>query len=308
MKWLLMLFLCLACSLALCVVSLPDNQLHFYACDVGQGDAFLFVYKDNQIVIDGGKDSRALGCIKKIIPIWDTTLELVIATHADADHIGGLDDVILAYTVDTLFIPSQTKKTTDFADFNNAVSRKRKEGTLIYEPKEGDSIVLGDLLKVQVLQNLGRIAQKTSEATDKNETQLWDQEQQLHENAMSNNDGSIVTYVVYNKVSFLMTGDLEKAGEQALLHGGLIKEATVLKVGHHGSKSSSGEVFLKRVRPEIAVISAGKKNKYGHPHVQTVKNLLSVGADILRTDMQGTVHILSDGTSVKQATLMPWVK
>ncbi len=308
MKASAVLLLCLICSLSLFLVCVPDNKLHFYACDVGQGDAMLFVYKNKQVVIDGGRDSKALGCIKKILPVWDTNLELVIATHADADHIGGLDDIISAYTVSTFFVPQQSKETNDFADFNQTVSRKRAEGTIIHVPRAGDTIEIATGITVQVVSHLGVHTAADSAEDPKGETQLWDVKKNKQEKKVSNNDGSIVVYLTYNKMSFLMTGDLETAGEQALLHGGLIKEAAILKVGHHGSKSSSSNEFLKRVRPEFAVISVGKNNRYGHPHPQTEERLQSVGAKILRTDTHGTVHITSDGTSVKEAILMPWYK
>ncbi len=297
MNWkFIILAFCLA-ALLYCLYKMPDSFVHIYICDVGQGDATLISYAYTQVLIDGGKDSRVLACLRSAMPLGDKKLELVIATHADADHIGGLAGVLSQYLVDTVFVPAQSKKTADFKDFNAAVLRALTKKTTVLEPVTGTEIRITDSLRLTVVSHQGSDGRLDPVWSTRGETLLSDFDAQKDDLDKDTNNGSIVIYLKHNSTSALFTGDLELEGEQALLKSGLIIKSTLLKVGHHGSKSSTSQGFIDSVAPEISVISVGRKNKYGHPHEEIINRLLSHGVKILRTDEKGTIEFVSDGHS-----------
>lgn len=282
------------------VFQIPDDSLHLFFCDVGQGDSIVLVYKNTQVLIDGGRDAKVLKCLREAMPFWDRKIELLVATHADADHIGGLPSVISAYDVDTVFIPAHGKKTNDFRDFYDAVLRKKGKKITLVEPMAGTEVSLSSKINLTILSNRGADGVLSAEWSQPYESTLLDTSSLSKGIESETNDGSIVIFMSYKRITSLFTGDLETAGEQALLNDGLIRSATILKVGHHGSKSSSSKPFLDKVTPEIAVISAGQKNAYGHPHQEIIQKLREMHAQILRTDTLGTVHLVTNGLSVKQ--------
>ncbi len=285
------------------ILQLSDAFVHIYFCDVGQGDSILITYKDTQILVDGGKDSQVLDCLKKALPFWDRKIELIVATHADADHIGGLASVVSSYVVERLLLPAHSSQTADFREFYLAVSREQKSGATLTEPQVGFAMNVLNQFQLTVLAHRDADGQLDPLWTAISETKLWDPG--VIKSTVKNdaNDGSIVIFMSHKQVSMLLTGDLEANGEQALPTDGLTDQVTILKVGHHGSKTSSSEPFLDQVLPEIAVISVGEKNKYGHPHQEVLTRLQQKGAQIMRTDIEGTIHLVSNGQQVKRAPL-----
>ncbi len=261
----------------------PDQNVHYITCDVGQGDAFLVTEGFTQVLIDGGKDQQVLGCLHNHVPWWDRQIELIVGTHADADHIGGLTEVLATYDVRKILF-SDTKNTADFEAFNQALLREETSGAVVLSPDLGQKIRIGKLAEFEIISSRG--------AT---ETQLLDASGEEVEGGLKGNDGSIVLLLRMGRVTVLLTGDIEEAGEIALRNQAMISDVDILKVAHHGSKTSSHDWFLQLAQPEIAVISNGKNNPYGHPHSQVIDRLQTMGVQILRTDQLGEIEIFSNG-------------
>ncbi|MBP9728227.1 MAG: MBL fold metallo-hydrolase [Candidatus Moranbacteria bacterium] len=231
--------------------------------NVGQGDAILITQGKYQVLIDGGRTSKELlARIGRHMPFWDRKIEVVMATHPDADHIGGLPALLRSYRVDEVLTTGATSETETSRQFQEAVrdntgqdpERIFRGGSITF-PKGGELAVLYPLAPVA--------------GTSVGDT----------------NEGSIVTRFTYGETSFLLTGDLP-AEERALPD---TSPATVLKVAHHGSKHSSSEAFLRLVQPKEAILSVGK-NSYGHPDPLVMDRLRSIGAQIHRTDQDGDIR------------------
>jgi len=244
-----------------------EETLDVYFLDVGQGDAILIDYGTYEMLIDGGPDGA---CVAEIAPYIDGHLEVVVATHPHSDHIGGLDDVIRAFTVDKIYTNGDRSATTNaYKQFAAAVdARNLKE-----EPApSGDSIPLGDIFFM--------VLSPPDISGDANED-------------------SVVLLLTYGEVNFLFTGDIESTAEHALLERkSLPDQIEVLKVAHHGSKYSTSDQFLDQINPVIAIYSAGAGNRYGHPHAETLCALQIAGARVFGTDTDGTITVRTDGTDI----------
>jgi competence protein ComEC len=260
----------------------PDAYSHLVVCDIGQGDAILITSRFTQVLIDGGPDDQVLKCLGEYMPFWDRTLELVVATHGDKDHIGGLPAVLKSYEVSQLLQSDRHKESADFHDFQALVSSKKGQGMVVKTASVGQAFSLEKTSKLKILSPLA-------------ETQLSAVEGAEHLKEKNYNDASIVLLWQVGRVKTLLTGDLESPGESALIARRVLLDIDILKVGHHGSKTSTTLAFLSQTRPEIALISCGKNNQYGHPHEQTLRNLEQVGVKILRTDQEGSLEIVIDG-------------
>lgn len=253
------------------IFHLPDNQLHLVFCDVGQGDAILIYRGSTQILVDGGPNQKVLNCLANHLPFWDREIEMVVATHPEADHISGLVDVIERYKVKHFVINSVGKDTAVFQEFQAAVLN---EETNAYFPKVGDRINLGSLrLSVLWPQSQEKVLGATTVDRETNET-------------------SIVLKLSFGEFDALLTGDIGIKTENQLD----LSDIEVLKVAHHGSKYSTREEFLKKIQPELAVISVGK-NPWGHPTEEVIEKLSNLEIEILRTDENGEVEVISDGKS-----------
>ncbi len=228
--------------------------------DIGQGDSILINYLDrHQILIDGGPDGKKLMYeLGKVMPKNDKEIEVVIATHPDWDHFGGFIDLIDYYSVKS-FLTSDIEN--EKTSFQKLIKKIEDKNIKINSPEVGSRIDIGEYLDIEFL------------APDSGN------------DFKDGNDNSIVTRVDFGKNSFLFTGDIGKKPEAYLVkeYGNLL-DVDWLKVAHHGSKNSSSDIFLEKVSPEFAVISAGKDNRYGHPAVEALERLKNVDADVLRTD------------------------
>lgn len=247
----------------------PTNssfEIHFI--DVGQADAALVLCDGKAMLIDGGnaEDSNLLYSYLKKNNI--SHLDYVIGTHAHEDHIGGLAGALNYASVGTAYCPVKSYDTKAFGNFVSALS---KHGVSITVPSKGNSFTLGSATCTILAVN--------TDNSDPNNT-------------------SIVLRIVYGETSFMFTGDAERVVEQAILNGGANIKSTVLKVGHHGSESSTSYVWLREIMPQYAVISVGKDNSYGHPTEEVLSRLRDAEVKTFRTDLQGDIICVSDGTTV----------
>lgn len=240
--------------------------------DVGQGDCALITCGGQSLLVDGGPSGASSKVYSILKRLEISNIDYVVATHPDADHIGGLSGALTASTCGAFFCSTQT---SDTKTFESLLSRVERQGLSVQVPAAGDSFALGGATVTFV----GPVEQDPD----------------------SENNNSLVLRVVFGSTSFLLTGDAEEEEEQSLVAAGVDLSADVLKVAHHGSSSSSTRSFLRRVNPTYAVISVGE-NSYGHPTESTINRLESVGAQILRTDESGSVIIASDGASILVTT------
>ncbi len=241
-------------------------ELTVYYLDVGQADCSLITVDGKNMLIDGGNAEDAPYIIEFLEKKGVTTLDVVVATHGHEDHIGGLGTIIDHFRVGTVYCSVDTYPSVAFSEFLDAVNRQ-SEITLC---KRGMSWTLGS---AEILV-------------------LWPDGPEK-ENA---NNTSIVLNMTYGETSFLFTGDVEKDAEAQFSDEKL--KCDVLKVAHHGSDTSTSYRFLREAQPKYAVISCGLNNIYGHPHSETLSILEQADVKVLRTDILGTVKIISDGTGI----------
>ena len=257
--------------------SLPDGLLHVYYFDVGQGDATLIqTPSGRQILIDGGYYptiiKRHLG---QTLPFGDRSIDLLIATHPDADHVTGLPELFDQYSFERLlvsYLPQDWK--LQEGPYAETLSRAAEQEIDIIRPIVGEKILFEDGVTLEILHP----------------------GEKLLEN--NRNDNSLSLRLIYGDTSMLFTGDAEEAGERALLQSDLSLESAVYKVGHHGANNASGDRFLAEVKPQVAVISAGSDNRFGHPHPDVLERLQAYGTLILRTDTMGTIELISNGETL----------
>lgn len=264
--------------------SFPDQNLHFIFCDVGQGDAILAIKGDNQVLIDAGPGERVLGCLSEHIPFWDKTLELVILTHPEADHAGGLPSVIERYGVKQLVSNSLVVESGIFQKLREQVLLKQIP---VYSPKVGDRIKIGEL-EIGILYPLEKLG---DEIVWKNS----ESPQVLGMYTGNLNETSIVSLLKYGNFGALLTGDIGIEQETEMLDR--VQPCQILKVAHHGSKYSTSQEFLEKISPDLAIISVGATNRYGHPTKEVLERLSNLAIRILRTDLEGEIEIISDGKS-----------
>lgn len=243
-------------------------EVNFY--DVGQGDAIFIETPDKkQILVDGGPDLTILEKLGKELPFWDRYIDLVILTHPEADHIGGLIEVIKRYEIGGILTTGVIRDTAEYREWRKVIEKENISTSTV---QAGGVINLGEDIQLIILypfENLSDIELKRS------------------------NNSSIVTQLVYKDFELLLTGDIEKKIERALVNSGINLESDILKIPHHGSKTSSTKDFINAVNPIVAIIQSGKDNPYGHPH-QSVLNTLSNIITFI-TGRDGDVEILSDG-------------
>jgi len=294
------LFLWWFCLVFLAVFDLfpQEKKLHLVMCDVGEGDAILISYGYQQMLIDGGRDEAVLYCLNRHLPIGDRTIELVVATHPDADHIGGLTWVLESYRVLNLVTSQQIKQTDDFKQFWRLVQAKKTKGMRLIFPTVNQVLWIDRHLLAKVVSTSSSGSFSSLDNVRSTENILSDEIDKSIQKSNDYNNGSIVILFSFDRYVFLFTGDLEKEGELAIIHSGLLSKANVLKVGHHGSKSSSSMQFLGIIRPEISLIGVGKGNLYHHPSPQVVNRLLEVGSKVYRTDRDGEIEVVPEDDSL----------
>lgn len=249
--------------------------------NIGQGDSIFIDSPDgHQMLVDGGRDRTVLQRLNEMMPFYDHSIDVLLATHPDQDHVGGLIDVLSRYKVKVVII---TEATSDTATFKALLEAIKKSGATVIHPRRGMIVDLGAGTDFQVIFPDRSMAGQT----DTNLT-------------------SIVGKVEIGKEGFLLTGDSPQSIERyEVALDPKILQSDVLKPGHHGSRTSSSPEFIAAVKPIYGVISAGKNNSYGHPHQEVLDILNQFGVKILRTDEQGTIVFKTDGTSLMTPSFKP---
>ncbi len=271
----LILFISLIGLVGMFWLTLPKTKPVVIVCDVGQGDAILVTYKNIQILFDVGPDNKkVLNCLENHLPFWDKTIEAVILSHGDSDHIGGLNDLMKVYKVKNFFSNGYLDKDIEQKIYSRKLSQ--------------NDIVSLSLFNFEV---------------------VWPEEKPIEE--VDDNENSVAgilrvkegTRLFGGQVwSMLLTGDMEKEAEQKLVWRDVLRQGygtlgygvDVLKVSHHGSESATSEELLQVIKPKTAVISVGKNNKFGHPREEVLERLKKSGAEILRTDVNGEITVEVD--------------
>lgn len=242
-----------------------SNNLDIYVFDVGQADSILVSCNGKYMLIDAGNNADGKLIVKELQDMGITTIDYLIGTHAHEDHIGGMDDVIDKFNIKNFYMPS---KQYTSATYKSVVKSANNKNLKIVSPKIGDKFNLGNAVcEVMSIDNT---------ADELNLT-------------------SIVIEVTHGENKFLFMGDAEIENEESRLWD----DVDVLKVGHHGSRTSTSEDFIEQTKPEVAIISLGKNNSYGHPHKEVKELLEEYDISIYRTDTEGTIHVVSDGEKYK---------
>lgn len=245
-----------------------EMKVHFI--DVGQGDATLIQTPNNKtILIDAGDRDKGTSVVEYIKTQSIYTIDVLIATHPHADHIGGIPHVINSFNIGEVYMPKVPHTTKTYEDLLLAIQNK---GLKIKTAKAGVTLDIDSSIEAVMM----------APNSEKYE---------------SLNDYSTVLKVVYEDSSFIITGDAEESSEKEMLAKGHDLKADVLRVSHHGSRSSTIQPFLNEVNPKYGIISVGTNNRYGHPHDEAVARLSRAGVDIYRTDIHGHILITTDGQS-----------
>lgn len=242
--------------------------------DVGQADSTVIQYNNSSMLIDAGTNSTANSLVSTLKNMGISKFDVIVGTHPHEDHIGGMDAVINNFNIGAIYMPKVSSTTKTFQDVLTAIQNKKLSVTT---PIPGHAFTLGQDIQCNIL------APGSAYYTDLN-------------------NYSIVIKMVYGSTSFLFTGDAQADSEKEMLAIGYNLKADVLKVGHHGSSSSTTPEFLKAVSPEYGVIMVGKDNDYGHPHQETLDKLNAAGIKIYRTDLNGNICFTSDGSNITVTT------
>ncbi|HEY4711655.1 MAG TPA: ComEC/Rec2 family competence protein, partial [Dehalococcoidia bacterium] len=280
-KWLILPLLVVAILVWSVALTMPDDRLHVSFLDVGQGDAILIQTPNGQdILIDGGPDPQKINLeLSEKLPFWDRTIDLMVCTQPHADHVTGLVDVLQRYKVKQVLEPGVSYNSTIYQEWLRLVEDEEIEYNIA---RVGQEIDLGNGIEMEVLNPPESLWEGTSDDVDNN---------------------GVVMRLSWDKVSFLFTADIREDVEFELIGQRANLKSTVLKVAHHGSQTSTTSQFLAAVAPEVAVISVGEDNPFGHPSPEVMERLIGrLGEEnVYRTDEDGTVEFITDGERL-------WVK
>lgn len=250
-----------------------NHNLRFHFIDVGQGDSSLIITPNGKtILIDAGDEAHAKKVVSYIREQGIEKLDLVIATHPDADHIGGMDKVIKNFDIGVFAMPDVSAKTNQYKQIQRELKAKKMKAIRLYQ---SDEVQIDDDIDFEILSPV-----KGKKYDDTNEY-------------------SIVAKIVYKDTSFILMGDATMENEVDIINNVPDIDIDVLKLGHHGSSTSSSDYFITKTSPKIAIISCGKNNKYGHPHQEVMRVLKKHGVTPYRTDEMGDIVITSDGKEIK---------
>lgn len=255
------------------VFDFAKQNLEVIFFEVGQGDAiFIETPEKHQILIDGGPDSTILEKLAKELPFWDRRIDLIILTHPERDHLVGLIEVLKSYKIDYILWTGVVRQSLEYDKWKELIEKEKAE---LLIAQNNQRIRVGKAF-IDILYPLKSLEGKKFK---------------------NSNDSSIVSRLVFGENSFLFTGDISRKIERKLIEEKINLMANVLKVGHHGSKYSSTDKFLATIKPEIAIIQVGKNN-YGHPASEVLERLRKFLIEVLRTDKDGDIKIITDGKNL----------
>ncbi|MBA3550717.1 hypothetical protein H0W32_00730 [Patescibacteria group bacterium] len=252
----------------------PKNFVTVAFLNIGQGDAiFVESPTHTQMIIDGGPSNAILSELNKVMPFYDRSIDMLVNTNPDTDHYAGFIDVLNHYKVTEIIEAGTQSDSKTYAHFENLIQEKKIKKT---DGKRGTVVDLGGGAKLRIL---------------------------FPDHDVSNtktNDGSLIAKLEYKNTSIMLTGDAPNETEEYVMSlNPDDMKSTVLKVGHHGSRTSASDVFVRSVNPQFAVISAGVKNRYGHPHKETTDLFEKLHIPVLGTYEKGTIIMKLDGTSIE---------
>lgn len=249
-----------------------QGKLFFHVFDIGQGDAlFIEAPNGNQVLIDGGPSNALLAKLGKTMPFWDRSIDLLVLSHPHVDHVIGLIDVLKRYHVGMVIESGVNYSTAEYGEWHTLLDQKHIPVVIA---ERGDVVHLARGVDLRILAPFESFVSKSPK--------------NVH-------DATVVMKLSFASSTALLMGDAESELEYQFLAQGVDLRADILKVGHHGSKTSSTNFFLEAVRPYFAVISAGRKNRYGHPTQEVLDRLQALGISIQRTDRDGDITYVSDG-------------
>ncbi len=252
----------------------PSTSIQTHFIDVRQGDSILIDSGENEVLIDGG--GKSPGVVNYIRQYVDGQLEVVVATHPHADHIGGLIEVLKDFQVEEIWLNGDTSTSKTYQEFMATVNAEKATGAKVNYAKKNDIISTGNL-NLSILNPPDTLFNET-------------------------NNNSIVLRLEYGKIAFLFSGDAEKEAEVNMLNTGNKFQAQILKAGHHCSRTASTKAFLAGVKPEVVICMVGEGNRYEHPHQEILTALGEIGAKIYRTDTNGTIIVSTDGEDYQVKT------
>lgn len=256
-----------------------DGNLQIHFIDVGQADSILIKQDNNYMLIDGGNNEDGDMLVKYLKEQGVEKLDYIIATHPHEDHIGGLDDVLNEFDTDLVLMPDKITTTKTFEDFLLAIKNRQD-----VKNKNGENVTLKKVPKLEEKYNLGNASFVIYAPNSSSYDEL--------------NNYSIVIKLSFGNNTFLFTGDAEKLSEKEMLDKNYDLKADVLKIGHHGSSTSTSDEFLEAVSPKYAVLSVGEDNSYNLPKKTVMDKFKNNNIPVYRTDEQGTIILNSDGTNI----------
>jgi competence protein ComEC len=274
LKWAVPPLLIIAILVSLTAAAMPDDKLHISFLDVGEGDAILIQKGSQQILIDGGPSPQAISLeLGDKMPFWDRTIDLVVLTHPHHDHLAGLVEVLQRFRLNQALYPDSNGSSPLYDRWLEFIKEKNIQSTIA---RAGQQIDPGEGVLIQVL--------------NPPPTPIAGSESDIDNN-------SAVLRLRSGGISFLFAADIMQAAERKLIRNRADLTSTVLKVPHHGSDTSTTAEFLAVVNPQMAVITVGADNKFGHPDEEVLERLQERIApeNILRTDRHGTVEFITDG-------------
>lgn len=248
----------------------PRPALQISFLNVGQGDATLIRVHNINILVDGGPDNSLLSELANHLPWWEREIDYVVVTHYHEDHLLGLIELMNKYKIKNILVSAHQPESDFYYQlWHESLAKHHLQPTIV---QAGEQFVIDADTKWQIL------------SADTN-----------HEDY---NENSVVMRFSYRDVDLLLMGDLPQVGEQRILANHFFLESEIIKVGHHGSKYSSGPEFLAAVKPSYCLIESGQNNKFGHPHAETINRLRQIGCQILDTQEKGSITITSNGQVV----------
>ncbi len=267
------------------VFAYPEKKLHLIACDVGQGDAILAVYGTTQILIDGGATNKVIDCLGTRMPFWDRKIEVVLLTHPQLDHFGGLSEVFKRYQVERFVATSLDSSSQAYQVL---ISMVGGSGIQVVNPTTG-MVIRSGLLYLDIVWPTNDFQTAAGSISGGNILGAFTTKKDP-------NDFSVVANLRLGEFDALLTGDIGPKIISEIIQTGKVREVEYIKIPHHGSKNGLTKELLEIASPEVAVISVGK-NSFGHPHKETLNLLKEYDIRIKRTDQDGDIEVTSDGKS-----------